>query len=74
MSALSSERKELLFDYCMGLASPEQTVEAQELISSNKEAAELHSSLQAALAPLGRICQPDEIASVAQFLAAPDCG
>ncbi len=53
MSPLSSEQKELIFDYCMGLASPEQIVEAQALISSNEEAAELHSNLQATLAPLG---------------------
>lgn len=55
MSALSSEQKELLFDYCMGLAAPEQIVEAQKLISSNKEATELHSNLQATLAPLDSV-------------------
>ena len=55
MTPLSSEQKELLFDYCMGLASPEQIVEAQALISSNQEAAEIHSKLQATLAPLDSV-------------------
>jgi len=55
MTPLSSEQKELLFDHCMGLASPEQIVEAQALISSNEEAAKLHSNLQAILAPLDSI-------------------
>jgi len=55
MTRLSSEQKELLFDQCMGLASPEQTVEAQALISSNEEAAKLHSNLQAILAPLDSV-------------------
>ena len=52
MTRLNSERKELIFDYCMGLASPEQIVEARKLISSDEEAAEIHSKLQATLAPL----------------------
>ena len=52
MTRLNSEQKELIFDYCMGLASPEQIVEAQKLISSDEEAAEIHSKLQATLAPL----------------------
>jgi len=55
MTPLSSEQKELLFDHCMGLAYPEQIVEAQALISSNEEAAKLHSNLQAILAPLDSI-------------------
>ena len=55
MTPLSSEQKELLFDHCMGLASPEQIVEAQALISSNQEAAEIHSKLQATLAPLDSV-------------------
>ena len=52
MTRLSSEQKELLFDYCMGLASSEQAVEAQALISSSEEAEEIHSRLRGALAPL----------------------
>ncbi|MHC4120410.1 MAG: hypothetical protein ACYSWO_23195, partial [Planctomycetota bacterium] len=52
MTRLSSEQKELIFDYCVGLASPQQVVEAQALISSNEEADEIHTKLAAALAPL----------------------
>jgi prepilin-type processing-associated H-X9-DG protein len=39
----------------MGLASPEQIVEAQALISSNPKAAEIHSKIKATLAPLDSI-------------------
>ncbi|MHC4497467.1 MAG: hypothetical protein ACYSYM_16770, partial [Planctomycetota bacterium] len=55
MSPPTSEEKRLLFDYCMGLASPEQIVEAQALISSNPKAAEIHSKIKATLAPLDSI-------------------
>ncbi|MEA3225666.1 MAG: hypothetical protein U9Q07_06910, partial [Planctomycetota bacterium] len=55
MTLLNNEQKELLFDYCMGLASPEQIVEAQTLISSSEEATEIHSKLQATLTPLDTI-------------------
>lgn len=59
MTPLGSEQKELIFDYCMGLASPEQTVEAQELVSSNQEASELHSKLRATLDPLESVAFDD---------------
>lgn len=52
MSPLNNQQKQLLFDYCIGLTSEEQTAEAQALISSNAEAAEIHSKLKVALAPL----------------------
>jgi hypothetical protein len=52
MSSLNNEQKQLLFDYCVGLTSQEQTAEVETLISSNEEAAEIHSRLRAALAPL----------------------
>ena len=52
MSPLNNQQKQLLFDYCIGLTSEEQTAEAEALISSNDEAAEIHSKLKAALAPL----------------------
>ena len=52
MRSLSNQQKHLLFDYCVGLTSPEQTAEAEELIAFSKEAAELHSKLKSALAPL----------------------
>jgi len=52
MSPLNNEQKQLLFDYCIGLTSQKETAEAEALISTNKEAAEIHSSLKAAIAPL----------------------
>ncbi len=52
MSPLNNEQKQLLFDYCIGLTSEKETAEAEALISTNKEAAEIHSRLKAAIAPL----------------------
>lgn len=52
MSPLNNEQKQLLFDYCIGLTSQKETAEAEALISANKEAAEIHSRLKAAIAPL----------------------
>jgi len=64
MSPLNNEQKQLLFDYCIGLTSQKETAEADALISSNKEAAEIHSKLKAALTPLDSLepepC-PDEL-------------
>jgi len=64
MSPLNNEQKQLLFDYCIGLTSQKETAEAEALISSNKEAAEIHSKLKAALTPLDSLepepC-PDEL-------------
>ncbi len=65
MTPLSNQQKQLLFDYCIGLASEKETAEAEQLISSHKEAAEIHSKLKAAFAPLDSLepqpC-PDELA------------
>ena len=55
MIPLNSEQKQLLFDYCIGLTSKNQAAEAEALISSNKEAAEIHSKLKATLAPLNSL-------------------
>jgi len=52
MTLLNNQQKQLLFDYCIGLTSEQQTTEAEALISSSQEAAEIHSKLKAALAPL----------------------
>ena len=64
MDPLSNEQKELLFDYCIGLTSQNESDEAEALISSNQEAAEIHFKLKAALEPLGSLepesC-PDEL-------------
>jgi len=65
MSSLNNEQKQLLFDYCIGITSPQETTEAEALISSNEEAAEIRSRLKAALSPLDSLkaepC-PDELA------------
>lgn len=64
MNPLNNEQKQLLFDYCIGLTPQEKNAEAEALITSNKEAAEIHSKLKAYLAPLDSIgledC-PDEL-------------
>jgi hypothetical protein len=52
MSPLKSEQKQLLFDYCIGLTSSRENAEVEALIASNKQAAAIHSQLQAALSPL----------------------
>jgi len=52
MTLLSNEQKQLLFDYCIGLTSEKQSAEAEALISSSEEAAEIHSKLKAVFAPL----------------------
>jgi len=52
MIPLNSDQKKLLFDYCIGLTSQEDIAEAQNLISSNPEAAELHARMKATLSPL----------------------
>jgi len=65
MSSLNNEQKQLLFDYCIGLTSREEAAEAEALISSSEEAAELHSKLKASLSPLDSLTPepcPDELA------------
>jgi len=52
MSSITSDQKQLLFDYSLGLTSESESAQAQTLISTNEEAAEIHKSLQTALAPL----------------------
>ena len=67
MTHLSRQQKELIFDYCVGVTSQEESAAAQELIFSNEEAAELAKKLQRALSPLDshphEQC-PDELADV----------
>ena len=55
MSPLDNEQKQLLFDYTVGLTSEQESAEAESLIASNEEAAEIHSKLKAALSPLDSI-------------------
>jgi len=58
MSSLTQEQKQLLFDYAMGLTSEKDADQANNLISSDKEASELYLTLKAALSPLDSI-QPE---------------
>jgi len=64
MGSINNEQKQLLFDYAIGLTSEKESAEAEALISSNKEAAKIHSSFKAALSPLDSLefepC-PDEL-------------
>ena len=55
MTPLSTDRKQLLFDYCLGFTSPEQTAEAEALISSNEQATVIHSKIKATFEPLSSI-------------------
>lgn len=55
MTGLTREQKELLFDYCMGLTSEERSGQAEGLISSNREAAEICSRVKATLSPLDTV-------------------
>ncbi len=55
MIPLSSDQKKLIFDYCFGLTSPEQTTEVEALIKSNEQASVLHTKIQASLKPLNSI-------------------
>jgi hypothetical protein len=58
-------QKQLLFDYCLGLTTEKETVQAKALIAYNKEATEIYSRIKGTLAPLDSIqpepC-PDELA------------
>jgi len=55
MIPLKSDQKQLIFDYCLGLTSQEQTSEAKALISSNEQAAVIHTKIKATLEPLSSI-------------------
>jgi anti-sigma-K factor RskA len=55
---LTKQQKELLFDYCLGLTSENDTIKAKKLISSDKNAAEICSKLKAALTPLESLEPP----------------
>lgn len=65
MTVLNNQQKQLLFDYCIGLTSKEATAEAEQLIASNEQAAEIHSKLKTALSPLNSLKSescPDDLA------------
>ena len=65
MNLLSRNEKELIFDYCLGLAGADRIVCVQGLLAHNEQAAALHARLQVALSPLrslrAKLC-PAELA------------
>ncbi len=64
MSTLDNRQRQLVFDYCLGLTTEKETAEAEELIRSDKQAAELHSALKfvaSALDSLESELCPDEL-------------
>ena len=65
MTPLNDQQKQLLFDYCIGLTAEGEAAEAEALISSNEEAAEIHSKLKSSLSPLDSLAAepcPDDLA------------
>jgi hypothetical protein len=52
MCSLSLEQKEAVFDYSLGLAAEQEANQVEVLIAHDKEAAFIHSKLEAILAPL----------------------
>lgn len=64
MTPLDSQQKQLLFDYSLGLTSTEENPEAEHLLATSEEAAEIYHALRAALAPLDCVeveACPDEL-------------
>jgi len=55
MNPLNSDQKKLLFDYCLGLTTQQQTAEAKELISSHPQATVIESKFKAILEPLNSL-------------------
>jgi len=70
MSSLNNEQKQLLFDYCIGVTSQEENIQAQQLISSNPQAAQLYATMKSVLSPLDTVepalC-PEELAEATIF-------
>jgi hypothetical protein len=54
MSTLNQAEKELIVEYCFGLASATRTLQAEELIAQNRAAADAHAKITATLVPLAR--------------------
>ena len=64
MSSVSSEQKQILFGYCIGISTREESEQAQKLIAENKEASLLYSKMKAGLKPLDSIemqIAPDDL-------------
>jgi len=64
MKELNRDELELIFDFCMGVATPEDLEKARQLITSNPEAADFCSKVQSSIGPLAEwaveIC-PDDL-------------
>lgn len=64
MIPLTTDQKRLLLDYCVGITSPTESEEAQKLVESHPEAAQIHKNIQNCLSPLeccmGEAC-PDQL-------------
>jgi hypothetical protein len=64
MMDLSNQDKELILDYCLGIAPKEQVPYVEGLIASNPEGARIYAALRGALSPLeaiqGEVC-PDKL-------------
>jgi hypothetical protein len=52
MTTLTDQQKQLIFDFCIGVASEDDPAQAEQLIASNEQAAQFHEKIQASLAPL----------------------
>lgn len=55
MTPLNDDQKQLLFDFSLGLTSKHETTQAEMLLASSEEAAEIHQMLRLTLAPLESI-------------------
>ncbi len=50
--SLSTDQQQVLFDYCLGMTTEQETTEAETLIRSQARAAEIYGTLQSVLLPL----------------------
>ncbi len=67
MTELTIEQKQLLFDYCIGISTEQEAAEAENLISSNPQAAQLVEQINAAFSPLDTLQEedcPQELAEI----------
>lgn len=55
MTDLTIEQRQLLFDYCIGISTKREAAEAQELVFSNPQAAQLVEQIKTALSPLNTL-------------------
>ena len=64
MDILNNDQKQLVFDFCVGVASEEEAKQVQHLISSNTEAAQLQTHFRKTLGVLDNLAEetcPDEL-------------